>query len=78
MEFPVSTGIAGVSMRLKPDGLRELHWHANAAERAYVGLRLLPHDGCASGWRFSDRRFRAGRRMVLPTRVRLLDTGARL
>lgn len=35
-ELPVSTGLAGVSMRLKPGGLRELHWHANAAEWAYV------------------------------------------
>ena len=34
--FPVSQGIAGVSMVLKPGGLRELHWHANAAEWAYV------------------------------------------
>src|SRR6516164_8300784 len=33
---PISTGIAGVSMRLKPGGLRELHWHANAAEWAFV------------------------------------------
>jgi oxalate decarboxylase len=35
-EFPISTGIAGVSMRLKPGGMRELHWHASAAEWAYV------------------------------------------
>jgi oxalate decarboxylase len=35
-EFPVSKGIAGVDMYLKPGGLRELHWHANAAEWAYV------------------------------------------
>src|SRR5579864_8002517 len=35
-EFPVSESIAGVSMRLKPGGLRELHWHAIAAEWAYV------------------------------------------
>ena len=35
-EFPVSQSIAGVSMRLKPGGLRELHWHAIAAEWAYV------------------------------------------
>jgi oxalate decarboxylase len=35
-EFPVSTGIAGVSMRLAPGGMRELHWHANAAEWGYV------------------------------------------
>jgi oxalate decarboxylase len=34
-EFPISQGIAGVSMRLKPGGLRELHWHANAAEWNY-------------------------------------------
>jgi oxalate decarboxylase len=35
-EFPVSESIAGVSMRLKPGGLRELHWHAIAAEWAYM------------------------------------------
>nr|WP_068890885.1 cupin domain-containing protein [Pedobacter panaciterrae] len=35
-DFPASTGIAGVSMRLEPGGMRELHWHANAAEWAYV------------------------------------------
>jgi oxalate decarboxylase len=35
-EFPASVGIAGVSMRLEPGTMRELHWHANAAEWAYV------------------------------------------
>lgn len=35
-EFPVSKNIAGVLMSLKPGGLRELHWHANAAEWGYV------------------------------------------
>jgi oxalate decarboxylase len=35
-EFPISRSMAGVSMRLKPGGLRELHWHAVAAEWAYV------------------------------------------
>jgi oxalate decarboxylase len=35
-EFPISESMAGVSMRLKPGGLRELHWHAVAAEWAYV------------------------------------------
>jgi oxalate decarboxylase len=35
-EFPVSTSIAGVSMVLKPSAIRELHWHAIAAEWAYV------------------------------------------
>src|SRR5262245_35804808 len=35
-QFPISKGIAGVSMRLEPGGMRELHWHATAAEWAYV------------------------------------------
>lgn len=35
-QFPASVGIAGVSMRLQPGSMRELHWHANAAEWAYV------------------------------------------
>ena len=34
-EFPVSTEIAGVNMRLAPGGIRELHWHKEA-EWAYV------------------------------------------
>jgi len=36
VQFPVSQTIAGVLMSLVPGGLRELHWHANAAEWAYV------------------------------------------
>ena len=35
-QLPISKGIAGVSMRLEPGGIRELHWHATAAEWAYV------------------------------------------
>jgi oxalate decarboxylase len=35
-EFPISESMAGVSMRLKPGGLRELLWHALAAEWAYL------------------------------------------
>jgi oxalate decarboxylase len=35
-EFPISESMAGVSMRLHPGGLRELHWHALAAEWAFV------------------------------------------
>ncbi|HKI17879.1 MAG TPA: twin-arginine translocation signal domain-containing protein, partial [Isosphaeraceae bacterium] len=27
-QLPVATGLAGVSMRLKPGAIRELHWHA--------------------------------------------------
>ena len=33
--LPVSTEISGVNMRLKPGGIRELHWHKEA-EWAYV------------------------------------------
>ena len=35
-EFPVSQSIAGVSMRLEPGAIRELHWHSLAAEWAYM------------------------------------------
>ena len=35
-QFPISKGIAGVSMGLEPGAMRELHWHATAAEWAYV------------------------------------------
>lgn len=34
--FPASKSVAGVFMTLEPGGLRELHWHANAAEWSYV------------------------------------------
>src|SRR5882762_7901307 len=35
-QLPISKGIAGVSMTLAPGAMRELHWHATAAEWAYV------------------------------------------
>jgi oxalate decarboxylase len=35
-QFPISKGIAGVSMQIEPGAMRELHWHATAAEWAYV------------------------------------------
>jgi oxalate decarboxylase len=35
-ELAISKGIAGVSMRLEPGVCRELHWHATAAEWAFV------------------------------------------
>ncbi|HEV3144481.1 MAG TPA: cupin domain-containing protein [Gemmataceae bacterium] len=35
-QLPISKGIAGVSMGLAPGGMRELHWHATAAEWAFV------------------------------------------
>src|ERR1700733_3996623 len=36
LQLPISKGLAGVSMRLAPGAMRELHWHATAAEWAYV------------------------------------------
>jgi oxalate decarboxylase len=36
LQLPISKGLAGVSMRLKPGAMRELHWHAIAAEWAYM------------------------------------------
>jgi oxalate decarboxylase len=36
LEFPASENIAGVLVNLFPGGIRELHWHANATEWAYV------------------------------------------
>jgi oxalate decarboxylase len=35
-QLPISKGIAGVSMQLEPGAMRELHWHATAAEWAFV------------------------------------------
>jgi oxalate decarboxylase len=35
-QLPISKGIAGVSMRLAAGAMRELHWHATAAEWAYI------------------------------------------
>src|ERR1700729_1752611 len=34
-ELPVATDLAGVNMRLKPGGIREMHWHKEA-EWAYM------------------------------------------
>jgi oxalate decarboxylase len=34
-ELPIATDIAGVNMRLKPGGIREMHWHKEA-EWAYM------------------------------------------
>src|SRR6185295_1043258 len=35
-QLPISKGLAGVSMQLEPGTTRELHWHATAAEWAFV------------------------------------------
>ncbi len=35
-QLPISKGLAGVSMKIEPGAMRELHWHATAAEWAFV------------------------------------------
>ena len=45
-QFTASIAIAGVSMRLPPGGMRELHWHANAAEWGYVGMAAAALPSC--------------------------------
>ena len=35
-QLPISKRIAGVSIQLEPGVMRELHWHATAAEWAFV------------------------------------------
>lgn len=35
-QFPISEGVSGVDMTLEPGALRELHWHAIAAEWAFM------------------------------------------
>ena len=51
-EFPISQSIAGVSMRLQPGAMRELHWHSLAAEWAYMiegrcRITVISPDGSA-------------------------------
>ena len=36
VQLPISKALAGVSMRMEPGVMRELHWHATAAEWAFV------------------------------------------
>jgi oxalate decarboxylase len=50
-ELPVSTEIAGVNMRLKAGGVREMHWH-KAAEWAFMlkgraRITAIDQNGCA-------------------------------
>jgi oxalate decarboxylase len=51
-QLPISKALAGVSMRLEPGVMRELHWHATAAEWAFVteGLvrtTVIDPQGCS-------------------------------
>ena len=76
-EFPVSTSFAAVSMRLEPGALRELHWHAVAAEWAYIvsghcRVTVVSPSGDAE---ISD--FGPGDVWYFPQRTRALDPRAR-
>src|SRR6478736_1358587 len=51
-QLPISKGMAGVSMRLEPGVMRELHRHATAAEWAFVTegrvrTTVIDPQGCA-------------------------------
>jgi oxalate decarboxylase len=51
-QLPISKGLAGVSMQLASGAMRELHWHATAAEWAYVDrgrvrTTVISPGGCA-------------------------------
>ena len=48
-QFPISKGIVGVSMGLEPGAMRELHWHATAAEWAFVDKGRLRTTVIAPG-----------------------------
>jgi oxalate decarboxylase len=78
VDFPVSQAIAGVLMSLVPGGLRELHWHANAAEWAYVikGQCRVTTINPQGQSQIVD--FHAGDVWYFPARVRPLDPGHRL
>jgi hypothetical protein len=43
-DFPISTTVSGVNMRLGPGGIRELHWH-QSAEWGYMTNLRIPHRG---------------------------------
>ncbi len=52
LQLPISKAIAGVSMRMEPGVMRELHWHATAAEWAFVTegrvrTTVIDPAGCA-------------------------------
>ena len=49
-QLPISKGIAGVTMVLAPGVMRELHWHATAAEWAYVNKGRVRTTVTAPGW----------------------------
>src|SRR2546421_3094090 len=53
-ELPISTTLAGVNMRLKPGGIRELHWHKEAERRDMLAGRARITALDAQGRNFID------------------------
>ena len=57
-DLPVATELAGVNMRLKPGGIRELHWHKEAEWSYVIAGTLISRFSptsrrlfvCAEGW----------------------------
>jgi oxalate decarboxylase len=60
VQFPISKGIAGVSMKLEPGAMRELHWHATAAEWAYVNKGRVRTTVIAPGGSSETNEFEPG------------------
>ena len=76
-QLPIMKGIAGVHMFLNPGASRELHWHAIAAEWAYViGGRCQTVVLDPSG-QTEINNYGAGRSVVLPQGPRPLDPNDR-
>src|ERR1700722_10918363 len=59
-QLPISKGIAGVTMGLAPGVMRELHWHATAAEWAYVNKGRVRTTVTAPGGYEETNDFEAG------------------
>jgi oxalate decarboxylase len=53
-ELPIATELAGVNMRLKPGGIRELHWHKEAEWAYMLAGRVRVTGVDAEGRNFID------------------------
>ncbi len=65
-EFPMSAGMTGGVMRLKPGALRELHWHPNANEWQYVSRGHTRITLFGSSGRMTSEDFGAGDVAYIP------------
>jgi oxalate decarboxylase len=65
--FPVSDRLAGALMVLDPGGLRELHWHANYGEWAYVIEGKIRGTGTTGNGQYQTADFGPGDVWYFPT-----------